>query len=145
MQANSQLGAYPAVNLNTQLTGGLTQAVLKTLSIKAHESSAIIKANVDWQQGIKASFNGSLSNLKSQYFTDAVTSDISGQFKGSFNAEEGSWQLQMDDTKLSGLLNEVPLEFASNFQLDDALKANIDSLYLSSGTNKLVLLSLIHI
>ena len=139
LQANSQLGAYPAVNLNTQLTGGLTQAVLKTLSIKANESSAIIKANIDWQQGIKASFNGSLSNLKAQYLTDAATSDVSGQFKGSFNAEEGSWQLQMDDTKLSGLLNEVPLEFASNFQLNNTLEANIDSLYLSSGTNKLVL------
>ncbi|TMN83884.1 MULTISPECIES: translocation/assembly module TamB domain-containing protein [unclassified Pseudoalteromonas] len=137
--ATSQLGAYPAVDLNTQLIGGLTQAVLKTLSIKANESSAIIKAKVDWQQGIKASFNGSLSNLKAQYLTDAATSDVSGQFKGSFNAEEGSWQLQMDDTKLSGLLNQVPLEFASNFQLNNTLEANIDSLYLSSGTNKLVL------
>ncbi|KTD89793.1 autotransporter assembly complex protein TamB [Pseudoalteromonas sp. H71] len=137
--ATSQLGAYPAVDLNTQLTGGLTQAVLKTLSIKANESSAIIKAKVDWQQGIKAGFKGSLSNLKAQYLTDAATSDVSGQFKGSFNAEEGSWQLQMDDTKLSGLLNEVPLEFASNFQLNNTLEANIDSLYLSSGTNKLVL------
>ncbi|MBQ4800669.1 translocation/assembly module TamB [Pseudoalteromonas sp. MMG006] len=139
LQANSQLGAYPAVDLNTQLSGSLTQATLKTLSIKANESSAIIKANVDWQQGIKTSFNGTLANLKAQYFTDAATSDISGQFKGAFTAEAGSWQLKMDDTKLSGLLNEVPLEFASNFQLDDALKANIDSLYLSSGTNKLVL------
>jgi translocation and assembly module TamB len=137
--ATSQLGAYPAVDLNTQLTGGLTQAVLKTLSIKANESSAIIKAKVDWRQGIKASFNGSLSNLKAQYLTDAATSDVSGQFEGSFNAVEGSWQLQMDDTKLSGLLNEVPLEFASNFQLNNTLEANIDSLYLSSGTNKLVL------
>jgi len=137
--AASQLGAYPAVDLNTQLTGSLTQAVLKTLSIKANESSAIIKAKVDWQQGIKASFNGSLSNLKAQYLTDAATSDVSGQFKGSFNAEEGSWQLKMDDTKLSGLLNQVPLEFASNFQLNNTLEANIDSLYLTSGTNKLVL------
>ena len=137
--ATSQLGAYPAVDLNTQLTGGLTQAVLETLSIKASESSAIVKANINWQQGIKAGFKGSLSNLKAQYLTDAATSDVSGQFKGSFNAEEGSWQLQMDDTKLSGLLNEVPLEFASNFQLNNTLEANIDSLYLSSGTNKLVL------
>ncbi|KTF09643.1 autotransporter assembly complex protein TamB [Pseudoalteromonas sp. 10-33] len=137
--ATSQLGAYPAVDLNTQLTGGLTQAVLETLSIKANESSAIVKANINWQQGIKAGFKGSLSNLKAQYLTDAATSDVSGQFKGSFNAEEGSWQLQMDDTKLSGLLNEVPLEFASNFQLNNTLEANIDSLYLSSGTNKLVL------
>ncbi len=137
--ATSQLGAYPAVDLNTQLTGGLTQAVLETLSIKASESSAIVKANINWQQGIKAGFKGSLSNLKAQYLTDAATSDVSGQFKGSFNEEEGSWQLQMDDTKLSGLLNEVPLEFASNFQLNNTLEANIDSLYLSSGTNKLVL------
>lgn len=137
--ANSQLGAYPAVDLNTQLKGSLTKATLEALSIKANDSSAVIKANVDWQQGIKANFNGTLANLKAQYLTDAVTSDISGQFKGSFNAAADAWQLQMDDTKLSGLLNDVPLEFASNFKLDNELKANIDSLYLSSGTNKLVL------
>ncbi|WP_076924412.1 translocation/assembly module TamB domain-containing protein [Pseudoalteromonas sp. EB27] len=139
LQANSQLGAYPAVDLKTQLNGSLTKATLQALSIKANESSATIKANVDWQKGIQASFNGTLANLKAQYLTDAVTSDISGQFKGSFNAAADAWQLQMDNTKLSGLLNDVPLEFASNFKLDNTLKANIDSFYLSSGTNKLVL------
>ncbi|WP_166420274.1 translocation/assembly module TamB domain-containing protein [Pseudoalteromonas sp. Z1A8] len=137
--ANSQLGAYPAVDLNTQLRGSLTKATLEALSIKANESSAVIKANVDWQQGIKANFNGTLANLKAQYLTDAATSDISGQFEGSFNAAADAWQLQMNNTKLNGLLNDVPLEFASNFKLDNTLKANIDSFYLSSGTNKLAL------
>ena len=139
LQANSQLGAYPAVDLNTQLKGSLTKATLQALSIKANESSATIKANVDWQKGIQANFNGTLANLKAQYLTDAATSDISGQFKGSFNAADDKWQLQMNNTKLSGLLNDVPLEFASNFKLDNTLKANIDSFYLSSGTNKLAL------
>ena len=139
LQANSQLGAYPAVDLNTQLKGSLTKATLQALSIKANESSATIKANVDWQKGIQANFNGTLANLKAQYLTDAATSDISGQFKGSFNAADDKWLLQMNNTKLSGLLNDVPLEFASNFKLDNTLKTNIDSFYLSSGTNKLAL------
>ena len=136
---NSQLGAYPAVDLNTQLNGSLTNATLKTLSIKANDSSANIQAKVDWQNGIKADFTGALSHLKAQYLTDAVTSDISGQFKGAFNTKADTWQLQMNNTKLTGLLNDIPLEFASNFKLDNTLKANIDSLYLSSGANKLAL------
>ena len=139
LTATSQLGAYPAVDLNTQLTGTLTHAQLSTLSVKANDSTAKINANVNWQQGIKADFAGTLSHLKAQYLTDAVTSDISGQFKGSFNAQTDTWQLKMNNTKLTGTLNDVPLEFAANFRLDNALKANIDSFYLSSGKNKLEL------
>ena len=139
LQASSQLGAYPAVDLNTKLKGSLSKATLQALSIKANESSATINANIDWQKGIQANFNGTLANLKAQYLTDAITSDISGQFKGSFNAADDKWQLQMNNTTLSGSLNDVPLEFASNFKLDNTLKANIDSFYLTSGINKLAL------
>ncbi|WP_350609734.1 hypothetical protein, partial [Pseudoalteromonas sp. 41-MNA-CIBAN-0057] len=74
-----------------------------------------------------------------QYLTDALTSDVSGTFKGVFNAQADTWQLQMNNTKLAGFLNNVPLEFAANFKLDNQLKADIDSFYLSSGANKLTL------
>ncbi|ASM49513.1 hypothetical protein PESP_a1390 [Pseudoalteromonas espejiana DSM 9414] len=139
LDAHSQLGAYPAVTLTTKLSGSLTQAQLNTLSLNANDSSALIKGNVNWQQGIKADFSGSLNSLKAQYLTDTVTSDISGQFEGRFNSEGENWQLQMDNTQLAGTLNKTPLEFASNFTLNKSLKANIDSLYLSSGSNKLTL------
>ena len=139
LKAHSQLGAYPAVVLNTQLNGSLSQAQLSTLSLKANDSSAIFKGNVNWQKGIQADFTGSLNSLKAQYLTDALTSNISGQLEGRFNSEGQNWHLQMDNTQLAGTLNQTPLEFASNFTLNNTLKANIDSLYLSSGANKLTL------
>jgi translocation and assembly module TamB len=139
LTGNSQLDAYPAVDLKTQLKGTLTNATLEAFSIKAHESTANIKANIDWQQGLQTDFSGTLAHLKAQYLTETVTSDVSGQFKGIFNAKNDTWQLQMNNTKLAGFVNNVPLEFASNFKLDNTLKANIDSFYLSSGTNKLAL------
>jgi translocation and assembly module TamB len=139
LTANSQLGAYPAVDLKTQLTGSLTQAQLTTLHINAHDSTANVSAKVDWQQGLKADFTGTLAHLKAQYVTDSVTSDVSGQFKGEFTAKSDQWQLQMTDTMLTGTLNKVPLKMAANFRLDNTFKATIDSLYLSSGVNKLAL------
>ncbi|MDN3396633.1 MULTISPECIES: translocation/assembly module TamB domain-containing protein [unclassified Pseudoalteromonas] len=139
LTGNTQLDAYPSVDLNAQLKGTLTNATLETLALKTNDSAANIQAQLDWQQGIKADFTGVLSNLKAQYLTDALTSDVSGTFKGVFNAQADTWQLQMNNTKLAGFLNNVPLEFAANFKLDNQLKADIDSFYLSSGANKLTL------
>lgn len=139
LTGKTQLDTYPSVDLNAQLKGTLTKATLETLALKANDSAANIQAHLDWQQGIKADFSGVLANLKAQYLTDALSSDISGTFKGVFNAQADTWQLQMNKTKLAGLLNNVPLAFAANFKLDHHLKADIDSVYLSSGTNKLAL------
>lgn len=139
LTGKTQLDTYPSVDLNAQLKGTLTKATLETLALKANDSAANIQAHLDWQQGIKADFSGVLANLKAQYLTDALSSDISGTFKGVFNAQADTWQLQMNKTKLAGLLNNVPLAFAANFKLDNQLKADIDSVYLSSGANKLAL------
>ena len=136
---NSQLGAYPSVNFHSQINGSLSEANLKTLALKANDSQATIQANVDWQNGVSANFSGGLSSLKAQYLTDTLTSDISGQFKGAFVASSNSWQLSMDDTQLSGLLNDVPLNFVAQFNLNDELKATVNKFSLSSGTNRLTL------
>ena len=45
----------------------------------------------------------------------------------------------MDDTQFSGLLNDVPLNFAAQFNLNDELKATVNKFSLSSGTNRLTL------
>lgn len=136
---NSQLGAYPSVNFNSQINGSLSEANLKKLALKANDSQATIQANVDWQNGVSANFSGALSSLKAQYLTDTLTSDISGQFKGAFVASSNSWQLSMDDTQLIGLLNDVPLNFVAQFNLNDELKATVNKFSLSSGTNRLTL------
>ena len=136
---NSQLGAYPTVNFNSQINGSLSEAHLKKLALKANESQATIQANIDWQNGVSANFSGALSSLKAQYLTDTLTSDISGQFKGAFVTSSNSWKLSMDDTQLSGLLNDVPLNFAAQFNLNDELKATVNKFNLSSGTNRLTL------
>ncbi len=136
---NSQLGAYPSVNFNSQINGSLSEANLKKLALKANDSQATIQANVDWQNGVSANFSGALSSLKAQYLTDTLTSDISGQFKGAFVSSSNSWQLSMDDTQLSGLLNDVPLNFVAQFNLNDELKATVNKFSLSSGTNRLTL------
>lgn len=136
---NSQLGAYPTVNFNSQINGSLSEANLKNLALKANESQATIQANIDWQNGVSANFSGALSSLKAQYLTDTLTSDISGQFKGAFVTSSNSWKLSMDDTQLSGLLNDVPLNFAAQFNLNDELKATVNKFNLSSGTNRLTL------
>ena len=136
---NSQLGAYPSVNFNSQINGSLSEANLKKLALKANDSQATIQANVDWQNGVSANFSGALSSLKAQYLTDTLTSDISGQFKGAFVSSSNSWQLSMDDTQLSGLLNDVPLNFVAQFNLNDELKATVNKFSLSSGTNRFTL------
>ncbi|MBQ4831660.1 translocation/assembly module TamB domain-containing protein [Pseudoalteromonas sp. MMG010] len=135
--AHSQLDDYPQVTLNTQLTGGLTQAQLNTFNIKAKDSQATISAKVNWQNAIDVSFNGALNNLKAQYLTQAVTSDLSGEFNGTFNAQNTDWQLQMSNTELVGTVNQIPLQLASNLSIDNNFKANIDSFYLISGDSKL--------
>ncbi|WP_369676300.1 hypothetical protein, partial [Enterococcus faecium] len=86
LTGTSQLGAYPEVNLNAMLNGGLTKINVEQLVLAANESSATIKASANWENGIKSQFSGHLDQLKAQYITDVVTSDISGQFAGSFNA-----------------------------------------------------------
>ena len=139
LNGNSQLADYPAAKLNVDIEGTLADAKINTFVLKAKDSSARLNGKVDWQKGVKASFNGKLSQLKAQYFTDSVSSDISGQFEGAFDSKADTWQLKMNNTKLTGSVNKVPVELASNFSINEKLKANIDSFYLQSGTNKLSL------
>lgn len=137
--AHSQLGAYPAVTLNSQITGGLTKVNVQDLSLVANESKALIQANASWEQGIQAQFTGKLTELKAQYLTDAVTSDISGQFKGAFALEGEQWQLKMGDTKLDGTVDELPFTFAADFNLNNKLHTQVNTFALESGENKLML------
>ncbi len=139
LTGNSQLGAYPEVNLNATLNGGLTQINVERLALAANESRATIKASANWENGIKSQFSGQLDQLKAQYLTDSVTSDISGQFAGSFNASNNKWQLSMQDSQLTGVIDEVNFNFISDFDLNSNLHANIKALELTSGENKLSL------
>jgi translocation and assembly module TamB len=139
LSGKSQLGAYPAINVKTRLKGGLTQANLNELSIKANESVVNLMAKVDWQQGIEAQFTGSIEQFKAQYVTDQLSSDISGGFDGDFFAKNDTWQLKVNNTKLQGILNNIPIDLAADFDLDNELKGNIKQLNLSSGLNNLTL------
>ncbi|MCQ8877675.1 translocation/assembly module TamB [Pseudoalteromonas shioyasakiensis] len=139
LKGNSQLGAYPIVNLNADLTGGLTQITIDQLALAANESEATMKASANWQDGIKSQFSGQLKHLKAQYLTDVLTSDISGQFAGSFNSAQDNWQLKMQHTQLSGVLDDVNFLFKSDFDLNNTLHANINEFELISGENTLSL------
>lgn len=137
--AKSQLGAYPAVALNSKLSGSLTAINVQNLSLVANESKASIQAKANWKNGIESDFTGKLTQLKAQYLTDAVTSDISGQFKGAFALEGEQWQLKMDNTKLAGTVDQLPFTFAADFNLNNKLHTKINTFALKSGENKLTL------
>ncbi len=139
LKGNSQLGAYPIVNLNADLAGGLTQITIDQLALVANESQATMKASANWQDGIKSQFSGQLKHLKAQYLTDVLTSDISGQFAGSFNSAQDNWQLKMQHTQLSGVLDDVNFLFKSDFDLNNTLHASINEFELISGENTLSL------
>lgn len=139
LTGTSQLGAYPEVNLNAMLNGGLTKINVEQLVLAANESSATIKASANWENGIKSQFSGHLDQLKAQYITDVVTSDISGQFAGSFNASNNNWQLSMQDSQLTGVIDDVNFNFMSDFNLNSDLHASINVFELTSGENILSL------
>ena len=137
--AQSQLAAYPKVQLKSSLKGGLTQIHVDDLSLLANESKATITASARWDEGIHSEFSGQLTHLKAQYLTDALTSDLSGQFNGVFSAKQQQWQLKMTNTQLAGTLNDIPFSLASDFDLNNSLYASIDKFELASGENKLTL------
>lgn len=139
LNGNTQFGAYPVVNLDANLNGGLTQINIDELSLLANDSSAKIKASANWQHGIKSQFSGRLSHLKAQYLTDLITSDISGQFAGSFESEGNNWQLKMQDTQLTGVIDEQDFLFKSDFDLNNNLHAKINIFELITGQNSLKL------
>lgn len=135
----SQLGAYPQVSISSQLQGSLTGAKLEQLKLNANESQAIIHASVDWSKGVNTEFNGKLEHLKAQYLTDAMSSDLSGGFKGSFGLTGTDWQLAVENTTINGTVNDVPVSLESDFKLDSSLHASFDKLQLKSGSNELAL------
>ncbi|WP_394191526.1 translocation/assembly module TamB domain-containing protein [Pseudoalteromonas atlantica] len=139
LTGRSQLGAYPEVNLNAMLNGGLTQINVEQLALAANESSAMLKASANWDNGIKSQFSGKLDQLRAQYLTDVITSDISGQFAGSFEAANDNWQLTMQNSQLKGLIDDVNFNFVSDFDLNSDLHANIKVFELTSGENTLSL------
>ena len=139
LTGKSQLGAYPEVNLNAMLNGGLTQVNVEQLALAANESSATIKASASWDNGLTSQFSGQLDQLKAQYLTDVVTSDISGQFAGSFKFANDNWQLSMQESQLTGLIDDVNFKFMSDFDLNSNLHASIKVFELTSGENTLSL------
>ncbi|TGE83247.1 hypothetical protein C7Y70_11200 [Pseudoalteromonas sp. KS88] len=139
LTGKSQLGAYPEVNLNAMLNGGLTQVNVEQLALAANESSATIEASASWDNGLTSQFSGQLDQLKAQYLTDVVTSDISGQFAGSFKFANDNWQLSMQESQLTGLIDDVNFKFMSDFDLNSNLHASIKVFELTSGENTLSL------
>ena len=139
LAAQSQLAAYPKVQLQSSLSGGLTNINVDNLSLLANESKATMTASANWADGIKSQFSGQLANLKAQYLTDAVSSDISGEFNGVFSAQQQQWQLKMTDTQLDGTVDNTPFSFVSEFDLNNSLHARIDKFELLSGENKVLL------
>ena len=139
LAAQSQLAAYPKVQLQSSLSGGLTNINVDNLSLLANESKATVTASASWADGIESQFSGQLNNLKAQYLTDTVTSDLSGQFNGIFKAQQQQWQLKMTDTQLGGTVDDIPFTFVSDFDLNNSLHASIEKFELVSGENKLVL------
>ena len=139
LAGQSQLAAYPKVQLQSTLNGGLTSINVENLSLLANESKATITASASWENGIESQFSGQLANLKAQYLTDTVTSDLSGQFNGVFKTQQQLWQLKMTDTQLVGTVDDIPFTFISDFDLNNSLHASIDKLELVSGENKLAL------
>ncbi|MGO2374278.1 MAG: autotransporter assembly complex protein TamB [Pseudoalteromonas prydzensis] len=139
LAAQSQLAAYPKVQLHSSFIGGLTSINVENLSLLANESKATVTASASWVDGIESQFSGQLTNLKAQYLTDTVTSDLSGQFNGVFKAQQQQWQLKMTDTQLGGMVDDIPFTFVSDFDLNNSLHASIDKFELVSGENKLAL------
>ncbi|BDF94740.1 translocation/assembly module TamB domain-containing protein [Pseudoalteromonas sp. KAN5] len=139
LMAQSQLAAYPKVRLESALKGGLTHINVEQLSLMANESKATLTASASWENGIESQFSGKLANLKAQYLTDTVSSDLSGQFNGVFNASQQQWQLKMIDTQLGGTVDDIPFSFVSDFDLNNSLHASIEKFELVSGENKLAL------
>lgn len=137
--AQSQLAAYPKVQIKSVLKGGLTHIKVDDLALLANDSKATMTASASWNDGIKGQFTGYLKNLKAQYLTDTLTSDVSGQLKGAFNIEQENWQLVMNDTQLTGTLNDMAFTFASDFDINNSLHARINKFELSSGENTLAL------
>ncbi|KKK71300.1 hypothetical protein LCGC14_2915290, partial [marine sediment metagenome] len=139
LMAQSQLAAYPKVQLESALKGSLTHIDVENLSVLANESKATMTASARWDKGIYSEFSGKLANLKAQYLTDTVTSDLSGQFNGVFSASQQQWQLKMTDTQLGGTVDDIPFTFVSDFDLNNSLHASIEKFELVSGENKLAL------
>ena len=135
----TQLDALPAMTVKSQLQGSLTSAKLKQLNLNANDSNAVVTASVDWSNGVKSQFKGTLSHLKAQYLTDALSSDLSGEFNGSFNLQASEWQLALDNTQLNGSINEVPVTLLSDFELDSSLHASFKKLEVKSGKNEIAL------
>lgn len=135
----TQLDALPAMTVKSKLQGSLTNAKLEQLSLNANDSKADINASVDWSNGVKSEFKGALSHLKAQYLTDALSSDLSGEFNGSFNLQAGEWKLALDNTQLNGSVNQIPVTLLSDFELDSSLHASFKKLEIKSGKNEIAL------
>ncbi|KTF17898.1 translocation/assembly module TamB domain-containing protein [Pseudoalteromonas sp. H105] len=136
----SRLGAYPAVKLDAFIKGSLTSMVIEQLSLLANDSSAKIQASARWHDGIDSEFSIQLNNLKAQYLTDTLTSDISGQVHGAFNTAQEKWRLVMYNTQLTGLIDGFDFALGSDFEISDELHANIKKFELTSADSTLTLL-----
>lgn len=135
----SRLGAYPAMLTEMQANGGLTRVKIDQLKLSANDSQATVNASADWSEGVTSQFSGTLSDLKAQYLTDAVSSNLSGKFNGSFTLKDEDWQLILANTVIDGTVNDIPVNVASDFKLDSSLHASFDKLELKSGNNEITL------
>ncbi|WP_462157937.1 translocation/assembly module TamB domain-containing protein [Pseudoalteromonas sp. GB56] len=136
LRAQSQLGAYPQVDSSLTATGNLHQINITPAAIQARDSSAQITAEINWQDGVNANFDAQLEQLHSEYFTDKLSSDLSGNITGSFNLDsQKQWGLRITPSHVEGTLDGVELAFAADLNIDSTFTTQINELLIKQGLN----------
>ncbi|MEO2280895.1 autotransporter assembly complex protein TamB [Pseudoalteromonas pernae] len=136
LQAQSQLGAFPQVDSSVLAKGDLHHINIVPAAIKARDSSAQVNAQISWQEGIHADFDARLAQLHSEYFTDKVTSNLSGNITGSFSVDaQKQWKVLITPSHIDGTLDGMELAFAADLKIDSTLETQINQLLIKQGLN----------
>ncbi|KJY95277.1 autotransporter assembly complex protein TamB [Pseudoalteromonas ruthenica] len=140
VDALTQLAAYPQVSTSLQAQGSLSGINAAPLQLRANDSHVEVTTSIAWRDGISADFSAQLTNLHSEYLLDTVRSDLSGQLQGRVSVESPQqWWVELKPSSLSGTINEQPLTFNAELNIDSDLSGDIHAFSVRQGENTLVI------
>ncbi|MCK3657982.1 tubulin-binding protein [Pasteurellaceae bacterium Pebbles2] len=128
----------PHTQLTLQGQGGLSQADIKTLQLKALDGDLNLTGKVNWKNGVEWQSAVDLSKINVGAYVKAFPAVLSGKLTSSGQVNASGWNVSVPDVDIQGTLAQRALSLKGSLTSEPEILANTPQLALRYGENHIV-------
>lgn len=140
LNLNSTLEGMGAPKTEIQLAGngGISQAQIKQLQLKALDGSLVAQGGFDWKNGAKWQADASLAKINLGAYLSEFPAVLSGKLSSTGYANSQDWKVEVPVLDIEGSLSQRPLTLQGNLTASQQELLNVPKLILNYGDNKIL-------